>query len=92
MICLRSKNQKISFLILSLFLLMLLLLSTTTPSSKAEKGRFDRFEGGSSSSVLKSSEFHVGVPGNKEEKHGGDQVFGAKKRKVYAGPNPLHNR
>ncbi|KAF1859090.1 hypothetical protein Lal_00000916 [Lupinus albus] len=63
---------------------MLLLLSTTTPSSKAEKGRFDRFEGGSSSSVLKSSEFHVGVPGNKEEKHGGDQVFGAKKRKVYA--------
>ncbi|CAL0332830.1 unnamed protein product [Lupinus luteus] len=92
MICLRSKNQKMSVLILSLFLLMLLLLNTTTPSSTAEKGRFDRFKGGSSSSVLKSSEFHVGIQESKAEKHGGDRVFGAEKRKVYAGPNPLHNR
>ncbi|OIW09448.1 hypothetical protein TanjilG_31167 [Lupinus angustifolius] len=82
-----------SVLILSLFLLMLLLLSTTTPSSIAEKARFDRFKGdSSSSSVVKSSEFHVGIQGTKADKHGGDQVFGAEKRKVYAGPNPLHNR
>ncbi|OIW15489.1 hypothetical protein TanjilG_32893 [Lupinus angustifolius] len=81
------------FLFISLFLIMLLLLSTTTSSTTAEKARrFDRFKGGSSSSELKSSEFHVGVQGNKADKNIGDQVFGADKRKVYTGPNPLHNR
>ncbi|CAL0323528.1 unnamed protein product [Lupinus luteus] len=94
MICMKRKIQKMGFLFISFFLLMLLLLSTTSSSSTAEKARrFDRFRGGSSSSSdLKSSEFHVGVQGNKADKHIGDQVFGADKRKVYTGPNPLHNR
>ncbi|XP_019431095.1 PREDICTED: uncharacterized protein LOC109338340 [Lupinus angustifolius] len=56
---------------------------------KAEK---NRFKGGSSSSKLKFSEYHVEFQGNKADKYGGDQVFGAEERKVYTGPNPLHNR
>ncbi|KAF1883214.1 hypothetical protein Lal_00030426 [Lupinus albus] len=79
------------FLFISLFLLMLLRFSTTTSSSTVEKTRrFDRFKGGSSSSELKSSEFQL--QGNKADKNIGDQVFGADKRKVHTGPNPLHNR
>lgn len=92
MICVKSKNQQMGFVIISLLLLMLLLLSTT-PCNTAEKARFDRFKGGSSSFGLKSSELHGGLQGNSANKHGGgDQVFGADKRKVYTGPNPLHNR
>ncbi|KAE9599750.1 hypothetical protein Lalb_Chr14g0365681 [Lupinus albus] len=87
MIWQKSKNQRMSFLIISLLLLVLLL--STTPCITAEK---NRFKGGSSSSKLKSSEYHVEFQGNKADKYGGDQVFGAEERKVYTGPNPLHNR
>nr|KYP70443.1 hypothetical protein KK1_009663 [Cajanus cajan] len=75
-----------SFLIL---LLVLLLLTTIPCHASARKPRFDRFSGGSSASEFNPSNFHgASFEGNKE----GDQVFGADKRKVYTGPNPLHNR
>ncbi|CAL0322918.1 unnamed protein product [Lupinus luteus] len=90
MICQKSKTQRMSFLIISLLLLVLLL--STTPFITDEKHRFDRFKGGSSSSKLKSSEYHVEFQGNKADIYGRDQVFGAEERKVYTGPNPLHNR
>ncbi|KAK7336439.1 hypothetical protein VNO77_16980 [Canavalia gladiata] len=94
MFCLKSKNHKMGFVMLFLLLLVLLLLSTTTPCKAAagNKVRFERFKGGSYASEFKSSKFHgPGFQGNSEDKEG-DQVFGADKRKVYTGPNPLHNR
>lgn len=91
MICVKSKNQNMGFVILFMLLLLLLLLSTT-PCSAAGRARFERPRGGSSSaSELKPSRFHGGIQGNSADEHG-DQVFGADKRKVYTGPNPLHNR
>ncbi|KAL2320641.1 hypothetical protein Fmac_029610 [Flemingia macrophylla] len=86
MICVKGKNQKMIFLIL----LVLLLLSTTPSHAAARKSRFDRFSGSSSTSdEFKPSNFHGGsLEGNKE----GNEAFGADKRKVYTGPNPLHNR
>jgi len=91
MISVKRKNQKLCFVILLLLLLiLLLLLSNIAPCEAASltgnKARFDRFKGGSFKSS--SSRFHEGNNANKN----GDQVFGDEKRKVYTGPNPLHNR
>ncbi|AES81166.1 hypothetical protein MtrunA17_Chr7g0255921 [Medicago truncatula] len=85
MISVKRKNQKLCFVIL------LLLLSNIAPCEAAaltgnNKAIFDRFKGGSFKSS--SSRFHEGNNANKN----GDQVFGDEKRKVYTGPNPLHNR
>ncbi|ESW34062.1 hypothetical protein PHAVU_001G120900 [Phaseolus vulgaris] len=92
MICVKSKNQKMSFVILFLLLLLLLLLSTTPCHAAAGKARFERFKGGSSASQFKPFNFRgADLQGNSAHKEG-DQVFGADKRKVYTGPNPLHNR
>ncbi|QCD97065.1 hypothetical protein DEO72_LG6g1775 [Vigna unguiculata] len=87
-----------SFVILFLLLLLLLLFSTTPchAAAAAGKARFQRFKGASSSSSsaseFKPFNFHgADLEGNGAHKEG-DQVFGADKRKVYTGPNPLHNR
>lgn len=95
MICVKRNNQqKMSCVIL---FLLLLLLSTTPCHAAARKTRFDRLKGGSSSDdefkFKPSNNFHgVGLQGNTNAQKDGDQVFGADKRKVYTGPNPLHNR
>ncbi|CAL5193312.1 unnamed protein product [Lathyrus oleraceus] len=81
MISVKSKNQKtcLVFLLLLLLILLLLLSNATCEAS----ARFDTFK---SKSKYK---FHGDFQGrNKNE----DQVFGDDKRKVYTGPNPLHNR
>ncbi|BAT85108.1 hypothetical protein VIGAN_04260700 [Vigna angularis var. angularis] len=94
MICVKSKNQKMSFVILFLLLLLLLLLFSTTPChAAAGKARFERFKAASSASEFKPFNFRgaADLQGNGAHKEG-DQVFGADKRKVYTGPNPLHNR
>ncbi|CAJ1915635.1 unnamed protein product [Sphenostylis stenocarpa] len=93
MICVKSKNQKMSFVVLFLLLLLFLILSTTPCQAAARKARFERFKGGgSSASEFKPFNFHgAALQGNSAHKEG-DQVFGADKRKVYTGPNPLHNR
>ncbi|KAL6341928.1 hypothetical protein AAG906_038173 [Vitis piasezkii] len=79
------------------FLLMLLLLSQAS-SSSADHGsaaaaaaaapRFGSFRGGSAASELTHVESATST-GNKKD---GDAVFGDEKRKIYTGPNPLHNR
>ncbi|KAK7396047.1 hypothetical protein VNO78_16756 [Psophocarpus tetragonolobus] len=80
-----------SFLILFLLLLLLLLLGTTPCHAAPRKVGFHRFKGASSSSSeFKPFNFHGA--GNTAHKEVADQVFGADKRKVYTGPNPLHNR
>ncbi|EEF45097.1 conserved hypothetical protein [Ricinus communis] len=64
-------------------------------------GKFSRFRGGSSGSG--SDHHHLSASANsrgifKENAHNNnnnkdpDEIFGAEKRKVYTGPNPLHNR
>ncbi|KAK7286671.1 hypothetical protein RJT34_21835 [Clitoria ternatea] len=88
----QSKNPKMGFGILFLLLLLLLLFSTTPCKAAIGKTRFERFRGGSSASEFKPPKFHGnGLQGDSASKEG-DQVFGADKRKVYTGPNPLHNR
>lgn len=69
--------------------MMLLLLSTAPYKAASGKTRVGNFRGGSSVSGFKSSsKFHGGKDASEE----GDQVFDGEKRKVYTGPNPLHNR
>jgi len=74
-----------------LLLMMMLLFSTATcEAALIDKDRFERFRGGSyaNSELKSSSKFHVVNNANKN----GDRVFGDDKRKVFTGPNPLHNR
>jgi hypothetical protein len=77
-----------------LSLLLLILLQLEAPCFADGSRRFTRFKGGSSGSELNpgpGSELnHGGFKGNAGKD--GDEIFGAEKRKVYTGPNPLHNR
>ncbi|KAL5743685.1 hypothetical protein ACOSQ2_026801 [Xanthoceras sorbifolium] len=76
-------------------LLLLLILSQLETSCCADHvngySRFSRFKGGSGSHHLPVSSYG-GLKGNNNVDKNGDQIFGAEKRKVYTGPNPLHNR
>ncbi|KAI9120684.1 hypothetical protein K1719_007717 [Acacia pycnantha] len=85
-------KKKMGLLLLSLLLLNLFLL--ISPCKAAGRARFHRFKGhGSPNSELKP--FHFGGNGLQGHEHQDvdeDEVFGADKRKVYTGPNPLHNR
>ncbi|KAI4348584.1 hypothetical protein L6164_009292 [Bauhinia variegata] len=85
MICAKGKKQ-MALVILSLILLALLQLRT--PCNAAGKSRFKI----ASTSHLKPSKFHGGLKGNADNKDKSDDLFGADKRKVHTGPNPLHNR
>ncbi|CAJ2671698.1 unnamed protein product [Trifolium pratense] len=81
------------FFLLMLLLILLLLLSSNIASCEGaltgNKARFDRFRSGSFKTS--SKKFHGAFQGNNANKNG-DEVFGDDKRKVYTGPNPLHNR
>ena len=74
-----------------LSLLLLLMLLQLQSSCFAEGyGRFSGFKVGSGSgSELKPS---GAFKGNPDKDKDGDEVFAAEKRRVYTGPNPLHNR
>lgn len=72
-----------------------MLLQLESPCFAEGYGRFSRFKVGSGSGSGSASELRPaksrGVfkanPGKD-----GDDVFSAEKRRVYTGPNPLHNR
>ena len=74
------------------FLLVLLLLSQASPSS-AEAAtatpRFGSFRDGSPASKLTLAESATTLPIDQKD---GDAIFGDEKRRIYTGPNPLHNR
>ncbi|KAG2683638.1 hypothetical protein I3843_10G041600 [Carya illinoinensis] len=73
-----------------LSLLLLMILQLETPCLAAgSTGRLNRFKGGSGFQVNPVKP-HGGITGNAEKD--ADEIFGADKRKVYTGPNPLHNR
>ncbi|CAL5420577.1 unnamed protein product [Camellia sinensis] len=77
---------------LSLLLLLMLMIEFKTPCFADGFNKFSRFKGGSVSET-NSLKPHRGFKGNNADyKNGDDGVFGAQKRKVYTGPNPLHNR
>ncbi|CAK9188536.1 unnamed protein product [Ilex paraguariensis] len=74
-----------------LFLLLLMLLKLgNSPCFADGYGRFSRSKGGSGSD-LSPLKTHNGLKG-KGNKHEDDDIFGGDKRRVYTGPNPLHNR
>ncbi|KAG8471356.1 hypothetical protein CXB51_036137 [Gossypium anomalum] len=68
---------------LSLLLLLLLLLQFETP---CYAGGVHRFKAGGSNGEQKSPKFI------KSQGKNGDDIFAAQQRKVYTGPNPLHNK
>ncbi|KAB1215563.1 hypothetical protein CJ030_MR4G017903 [Morella rubra] len=72
---------------LSLLLLVLLLLET--PSSADGAAAFGTFKTGSPPSTSSNAKPNGAFGRHKDED--GDVVFGDDKRKVYTGPNPLHN-
>ncbi|KAL3715686.1 hypothetical protein ACJRO7_007426 [Eucalyptus globulus] len=78
---------------LSLLLLMLLHLEARCYADRHGRA-FPRIRGESSSSNRLNSKarFHGSSRGDAQKRDGGDQAFGEEKRRVYTGPNPLHNR
>ncbi|KAL8467651.1 hypothetical protein ACS0TY_031051 [Phlomoides rotata] len=72
-----------------LLLLLLFLLLLQNPSSAHENPKFSRAtEKGSDSADLNALKIHQ----NGGIKAVRDELFGAEKRRVNTGPNPLHNR
>ena len=67
-----------------------MILQLKTPCYADGYGKFNRiFKRSAPSTTLKT---YGGFEGKNADKNGGDDVFGAEKRRVYTGPNPLHNR
>ncbi|KAE8697740.1 Aldolase superfamily protein [Hibiscus syriacus] len=66
-------------------LLLLMLLQFRTPCSAALYDEFNRFKPGSGAGLSPKVGEFKGPNTGKD----GDDIFGAEKRKVYAGPNPL---
>lgn len=81
---------------LSLHLLLLLLVIMSlleTPCYAVGYGKFSSVKGGSRSELRNNPAMSNGVGGHKRNANkDGNEIFGGDKRKVYTGPNPLHNR
>ncbi|KAK8649203.1 hypothetical protein V6N13_129937 [Hibiscus sabdariffa] len=69
-------------------LLLLMLLQFHTPCHAGLYDKLNRFKPRSGAGL---SPQPPGFQGSNTGKDG-DDIFGAEKRKVYTGPNPLHNR
>lgn len=82
--------------------MVLLLLSKPSSSSSSSAGhgsagataavsaaRFGSFRGGSAASELTHAESAATFTSDQKN---GDAVFDDEKRRIYTGPNPLHNR
>lgn len=73
----------------------MLLLQLESPCFAEGYGRFSGFKAGSGSgsgSELSPAKPHGVFKANNPQDKDGDEVFAAEKRRVYTGPNPLHNR
>ncbi|OAY40195.1 hypothetical protein MANES_09G003300v8 [Manihot esculenta] len=82
-----------------LYLLLLIMSQLETPCSAVGYGKFSRFKGRSASASASDHHHHHlslensnGVFKGKNSNKDPDEIFGAEKRKIYTGPNPLHNR
>ncbi|KAJ6300658.1 hypothetical protein OIU76_021455 [Salix suchowensis] len=76
-----------------LLLLLIIMSQLEAPCYAVGHGRFGSSNGGSISELKNSPARSTNIGGLKgnADKDGGE-IFGAEKRKVYTGPNPLHNR
>ena len=85
-------------LLVCLSILLLIMSQLQTSCFAVGYGKFSRFKGGSGSASsdhhqLSTSANSNGVfRGKAHNDKNSDEIFGAEKRKVYTGPNPLHNR
>ncbi|ONH94795.1 hypothetical protein PRUPE_7G031000 [Prunus persica] len=89
----RRKQMSLKTELACLSLLVLILLQLETPSLAAGNEKSTTVK----AAPTKASEFNPAKPqvgGFKRnaEKDGNDEIFGADKRTIYTGPNPLHNR
>lgn len=84
--------RKLELACFSVLLLMLLQLESGTTPCFADKyeNKFS-FNGGSDKNSFKARDGFKKIP-SKKDGDGDDEIFGGEKRKVYTGPNPLHNR
>ncbi|KAK7300259.1 hypothetical protein RJT34_11100 [Clitoria ternatea] len=82
-----------SMRLMSCFLVLLLILFLFEISFAAtdEQSKFQNFRSGSVSN-LSPFQDKRGPAQNKGEDGSGEAVLGDEKRKIYTGPNPLHNR
>lgn len=90
---LRKKRMGLRTELACLSLLLLMLLQLETPCLAGGSGRFSSLKGGSGSgsgSEINPVKPHGAYKGNADKD--ADEIYGADKRKVYTGPNPLHNR
>uniref|UniRef100_A0A7N0TI96 Uncharacterized protein n=1 Tax=Kalanchoe fedtschenkoi TaxID=63787 RepID=A0A7N0TI96_KALFE len=76
------RNESIPFIVLAIVMLMLSQQDAATCFA-AQVYYSDRF---------RPRQHHNGRRGNADYQTVGDKIFGDQKRRVYNGPNPLHNR
>ena len=87
-------------LLACLSILLLIMSHLQTSCFAVGYGKFSRFKGGRGWSASSSDHNHLSTSANSNgvfrgkahNNKGSDEIFGAEKRKVYTGPNPLHNR
>ncbi|KAL9404801.1 hypothetical protein Peur_001773 [Populus x canadensis] len=73
-----------------IFFILLLLETSSLPDRSARYGS-SKNTGSSTSQLMGPVKSHGGgLRGDKDE--GGDATLGDEKRKIFTGPNPLHNR
>ncbi|KAJ6700152.1 CLAVATA3/ESR (CLE)-RELATED PROTEIN 22 [Salix purpurea] len=78
---------------LSLLLLLSIMSQLETPCHAVGYGKFSSVKGGSGSELKNNPAMSNRIGGLKRSANkDGNEIFGAEKRKVYTGPNPLHNR
>lgn len=88
MICVLSRKRDMGLRKeVACWVLLLMLLQVETSCLASGSGRFGRLKNGSYSN-FSPVESKGGFGGNED----GDGAFGVEKRKIYTGPNPLHNR
>ncbi|XVF56321.1 hypothetical protein PTKIN_Ptkin06aG0109500 [Pterospermum kingtungense] len=75
-----------------LALLLLMLLQFETQCYAGVHDKLNRFKSGSVSRLSPSFKSRGRSKGSNTAKAGADDIFCAEQRKVYTGPNPLHNR
>ncbi|KAL7225527.1 hypothetical protein ACSBR1_020822 [Camellia fascicularis] len=83
-----KKHMGMRKLLACLSLLLLMLIELETPCF----AELSRFKGRSDSKMNSLKPHNKGFKGNADKNGEDDDAFGAQKRKVYTGPNPLHNR
>ncbi|XWS57170.1 hypothetical protein CRYUN_Cryun09bG0150200 [Craigia yunnanensis] len=75
-----------------LSLLLLMLQQFETPCFAGVHDKLNRFKAGFGAGLSHNFKSQGGPFKGSDTGKDGDDIFGAEQRKVYTGPNPLHNR